>query len=75
MSSDQLTGLINSCVFDLCALEINATMQTQFKCAAYANMANWCSSLLQNTIKWRDATNCRNLLIFLFIIKKSKLFK
>ena len=65
MSSDQLTGLINSCVFDLCALESNTTMQEQFRCAAYANMAQWCSSILQTTVKWRDVTKCRNEMQFL----------
>jgi hypothetical protein len=35
-------------------------MQDQFRCAAYANIAQWCSTLLQKTVKWRDATKCRN---------------
>ena len=59
MSSDQLTGLISSCSFDLCALEGNASMQATFRCAAYENIAQWCSSLLQTTVLWRTPTNCR----------------
>ncbi len=61
INPDHVQGLINSCSFDLCALEDNPTLQSQLRCAAYQNIATWCSGLIQKTVLWRSATNCRKI--------------
>ena len=57
-----MQGLINSCTFDLCGLEGDSEMQSQFRCTAYQNIATWCSGFLQNTVLWRSATKCRKFI-------------
>lgn len=60
-----LENIYGGCLFDLCATEQNPTLQNEYKCKAYEQIADICNDLMNSNqvYNWRFVTGCRKFFI------------
>ncbi|CAF0786128.1 unnamed protein product [Brachionus calyciflorus] len=59
INSNIISAIYDGCLFDMCATENDTSLQADYKCKTYEEMADICNELNSVNTNWRSVTGCQ----------------